>query len=128
MHNELINAKIPDNINLIINLDRRPNGTGTHFCAVSNMQDSDKCYYFDSFGVSPSDIIKKYMKSSGKKCCYNNSELQSFNSVLCGLYCLYFLENTSKGKDPLKILHKFKQNPSAFNEKMMDKYGHSLGL
>jgi hypothetical protein len=128
MHDELIGQQIGDLENTVVNLDRRPNGSGTHFVAICNLPNRKECVYFDSFGVTPSDIIKKYMKTSGKKCIYNDggSELQKYDSSACGYYCLYFLEKMNHGKKTIDIIEKFKQEPSEFNEKMMRKYSSNI--
>lgn len=122
-HDGIINKKIPKNQNLIINLDRRPNPSGTHYVALSNIESNPECCYFDSFSVAPSDIIKKYMKTSGKKCVYNtDDEYQKLDSVLCGLYCLYFLKKINKGHSFQEIIDDFTQHPSEWNEKLMKKF------
>jgi hypothetical protein len=77
-------------------------------CYVVNIQDSqfggshwvciviNQSYvsYFDSFGVRPSDdvreFISRYVKHSKMETIYNLQQIQQFESVLCGYYCIYF--------------------------------------
>ena len=45
-------------------------------------------YYFDSFGLEPTEEIKRYCKEPRF---YNSFEFQKPNEVICGHLCLYFL-------------------------------------
>ena len=45
-------------------------------------------YYFDSFGLEPTEEIKQYCKEPRF---YNSFEFQKPNEVICGHLCLYFL-------------------------------------
>ena len=130
MHDDLVDKIVDknENLNMIVNLDRRPNGNGTHFVAICNDPENKSIYYFDSFGVIPSDIIKKFMKTSGNKCIYNDgeSELQEFDSSACGYYCLNFLDRLNNGETYEDLLYKFKQHPSDFNEKKMEEFARKI--
>jgi hypothetical protein len=70
-----------------------------------------KILYFDSFGISPPEKIKKYLLSSGKNIAWNSTQLQMNSSVLCGYYCIYVIINVNRGKDFYDILYSFKQIP-----------------
>lgn len=85
-------------------------------------------YYFDSFGLPPSESIKKYLKTSDKQILYNTSEIQNIKSDMCGTYCIHFIRESEKGKDFYDILYSpFEPYPSAENEndiiKIANKYG-----
>ena len=60
--------------------------SGTHWVAVNI--DGGTIYYFDSFGLEPTEEIKQYCKGPRF---YNSFEFQKPNEVICGHLCLYFL-------------------------------------
>lgn len=67
------------------------------------------------------------MKTSGKPCVFNDDdEYQKLDSVLCGLYCLYFLKKINRGHSFQEIIDTFTQDPSHFNEKLMTKFYKQL--
>ena len=71
-------------------------GKGTHWVCYYNK------YYFDSFGLKPTQEIIKYIPEIK----YNNIQYQDKNSVLCGYYCLFFLKKMQKGHKIYDILYK----------------------
>jgi len=75
----------------IINLDNT-NGIGTHWTCLSTFD--NYIYYFDSFGLPPPTIIKKFTNSIGeKKLYYNDYQYQSENSTICGWFCIGWLHH-----------------------------------
>ena len=60
--------------------------SGTHWVAVNI--NGGTTYYFDSFGLEPTEEIKRYCKEPRF---YNSFEFQKPNEVICGHLCLYFL-------------------------------------
>ena len=60
--------------------------SGTHWVAVNI--DGGTTYYFDSFGLQPTEEIKQHCKEPRF---YNSFEFQKPNEVTCGHLCLYFL-------------------------------------
>ena len=69
-----------------INLDNRPNGSGSHWCLLYNA-DPKYAIYFDPFGIVPPPSIKKWIKK--KTLYYNDIQLQDYKAESCGYYCLY---------------------------------------
>ena len=49
-----------------------------------------KPYFFDSFGRGPSHYGLAHMT-------YNRKVIQSHDSVVCGIYCIYYILNGVKG-------------------------------
>ena len=125
MHDQTDMQKVQKIDNGIINLDRDNNG-GTHWVCWSNIPKNPYILYFDSFGISPSDIIAKFLNTSGKPIKYNNSEMQMYKSIMCGWYCIYILDKLNKGKDLRDILFTFEQDPEILNEKIISKYANLL--
>lgn len=70
----------------IVNLDVST-GSGTHW--VAYYKKDNRCEYFDSYGnLPPPKEIVKYL---GDNISYNYKRYQSYNSVICGHLCLFFL-------------------------------------
>lgn len=103
-----------DNINkfAVINLD--PDGGGTHWVAIWK-SDPKLMYYFDPFGVIPDATIYQTLKKSCRplsegKVLYNTKQIQDVESIMCGYYCIYFLEyllnksNSDGGNDYLDFV------------------------
>ena len=71
---------------------------GTHWVAVNIAGASDASgttYYFYSFGLEPTEEIKRYCEEPSF---YNSFEFQKPNEVICGHLCLYFLYRMRKCK------------------------------
>ena len=86
----------------IINLDSLI-GPETHWVCYRNI---DKyCEYFDPFGLIMPKEIQFYLSTSGKLILYSGDEIQERDSVLCGYWCLYYLNERQKGKSILKTIH-----------------------
>jgi hypothetical protein len=77
---------------MIVNTDTS-NLPGSHWVAIYFDVKGD-AEYFDSFGRSPiSPFIDQFLKLNGKTLVFNNQRLQSSDSFVCGMYCIYFLFN-----------------------------------
>ena len=44
------------------------------------------------------------------------------NSILCGYYCIYYIEQRNEGRTADKVLLDFHDKPREFNEKFMKFY------
>ena len=97
----------------IINLDDSYS-SGTHWVAMLN---KDNIYYFDSFGLPP----PREVTDLKKECIFNTSQYQAKNSVLCGYYCLYFL-NKIKNTSFEKILESLNLLCTNNNEYIIENY------
>lgn len=78
----------------VINLD--PDGSGTHWVAIWKTAPT-LMYYFDSFGVPPDDTILKTLKKSCRpvskgQVIHNSEQIQNSGSMMCGYYCLAFID------------------------------------
>ena len=72
----------------MVNLDDNQ-GPGTLWVCYRNIDSFIQ--YFDPFGLIMPHEIYHYLLSSGKKLIYSQDELQNGDSVLCGYWCLYYL-------------------------------------
>ena len=94
----------------IVNLDDMGN-SGTHWVAI--YVNGDRATYFDSFGVEhvPVEILK-FLKN--KDLHVNIFRVQPTKSVLCGYYCIQFLEFMFEGKTLMTFTSLF--SPTDFKE------------
>ena len=104
------------------------------FCCVLNLQNSNErgshwvCLfvdktkhfieYFDSFGIPPIKNVVSFCKRNypNRELFYQDNQLQMFSSVLCGYFCIYYIQNRFEGKSPYETLYSLKQEPSLSNE------------
>ena len=78
----------------IINLDDEI-GNGTHWVATDIK--GKNVFYFDSFSMPPPIEFVHYAKRIGKQIIFNSGHpIQELQSVRCGYYCLYFLNEIRK--------------------------------
>ena len=69
--------------------------TGTHWICI--FVKKDEVIYFDSFGVG--HIPEEILKFIGNKNINTNIfRIQDYNSIMCGYFCILFIEFMLKGK------------------------------
>ena len=78
----------------VINLDEYSH-IGTHWIAL--YVENNDITYFDSFGVEhiPKEIIK-FIKNKNIKA--NIFRIQAYDSIMCGYFCIGFIDFMFKGK------------------------------
>lgn len=80
---------------------------GEHWLAIF-YDKIGRAEFFDSYGQSPEFYgLKKYLDTTSTNWTYNKKCLQSFFSNYCGLYCLFYLYQKSKGISLFEILNNF---------------------
>ena len=75
-------------------------------------------FYFDSFGIEhiPNEINKFF----GNKNIKNNIfRLQAYDSIMCGYYCIEFINYMLKGKTLLDYTNLFSPNDFKKNDKII---------
>ena len=105
----------------IINLDPS-SGPGTHWTLLSFM-DHHIGVYMDPFGEPPPESVERLMKRMRAKNVYNNSDVQSLSSVLCGYYCAFVACKLLDGKSFASIMKSFSPQTS-LNEQKMKQFAH----
>lgn len=91
---------------LILNTDKS-NQKGEHWLAIYYDKDG-KAEFFDSFGRHPAEFkLENYMQKTSTKWDYNSKQLQSFQSKICGYYCVLFIMYRSRGYEMKEFLEKF---------------------
>ena len=108
--------KITKKVAYVINLDEYEN-TGTHWIAL--FIKTNEFIYFDSFGIKhiPKEI-NKFTRSkelgsavgSNKKIKANVFRIQAYDSIMCGYFCIVFINYMLKGKTLLDYTNLFSPN------------------
>ena len=89
---------------------------GAHWVAFYKNK-SQTIEFFDSFGMLPKYYTDNFVKFICKNSCksfflYNDNQIQSNYSNICGLYCLLFYVSVSRNEPFYKFLNKFQCNKS----------------
>ena len=107
----------------VINLDEYKN-TGTHW--VSLFVKASEVIYFDSFGVEhiPKEINKfidnDTTKSSSLEHIKSNIfRIQAYDSIMCGYFCIEFINCMPKGKALLDYTNLFSPNDFKKNDRII---------
>ena len=104
-------SKIKDGA-YIINLDEYSD-IGTHWVAL--WINNNNVTYFDSFGVEhiPKEIIK-FMENRNIKT--NIFRIQAYDSIMCGYFCIEFIDFMFKGKSLTDYTNLFSPNDFKRND------------
>ena len=108
----------PHSLTNIINLDEFES-IGTHWIALYVNAKNET--YFDSFGVEhvPKEI-RKFIES--KNIMTNIYRIQAYDSIMCGYFCIGFIDFMLKGKSLLEYTNLFSHNEYKKNDKMKLKH------
>ena len=99
----------------VINLDEYEN-TGTHW--VSLIVKANKVIYFDGFGIEhiPEEINKF---TGNKKIKASIFKIQAYDSIMCGYFCIEFINYMLKGKKLLDYTNLFSLNAFKNNDQVI---------
>ena len=102
----------------VINLDEYKS-IGTHWIAL--YVNAENVTYFDSFGV---EYIPKEIKRfiGNKNIITNIYRIQAYDSIMCGYFCIGFIDFMLKGKSLLDYTNLFSPNDYEKNDKIILKY------
>ena len=107
----------------VINLDKYEN-TGTHW--VSLFVKANKVIYFDSFGIEHIPIeINKFINndttksSSLERIESNTFRIQAYDSIMCGYFCIEFINYMLEGKKLLDYTNLFSPNDFKNNDRVI---------
>lgn len=82
--------------------------------------------FFDSYGFPPQvEFHKQFLNSACRKWTHNPMSLQSYNTTVCGQYCLVFLYFKARGKSLSDFLKKFSSD-SHRNDKIVTQIYYRL--
>lgn len=95
---------------------------GTHWIAVYFDLYGD-AYYFDSFGRRPfSEQCNRFLKMNAQNVRINTLRLQSSDSYVCGMYCIYFLYFCVRHKSFRQILNRFTMKNYLSNDRIVCRF------
>ena len=97
----------------VINLDDSY-GPGTHWVAMCIKPDI--IGYIDSFGLRPPEEVVQLSNVLGFNYIYNSSQYQDISSVLCGYYCIYWINESYKGKSYYDVIKVLDHSDRKFNK------------
>ena len=98
----------------VINLDEYEN-TGTHW--VSLFVKPKFTVYFDSFGIE--HIPKKINKFINNDIKSNIFRIQAYDSIMCGYFCIEFINYMLKGKSLVDYTNLFSPNDFKKNDQLI---------
>ena len=99
----------------VINLDEYEN-TGTYW--VSLFAKANKVIYFDSFGIEHTpEEIDKFI--GNKKIKASIFRIQAYDSIMCGYFCIEFVNYMLKGKKLLDYTNLFSPNDFKNNDQVI---------
>ena len=109
-------SKIKDGA-YVMNLDEYSD-IGTHWVALWT---NNNVIYFDSFGVEhiPKEIIK-FIENRNIKT--NIFRIQAYDSIMCGYFCITFIDFIFKGKSLTDYTNLFSTNHFKRNDDTILKY------
>ena len=112
--------KMIKNCTYIINLDEYAD-VGTHSIALYANVINNEVIYFDSFGVEhiPKEI-KKFIENKDIKT--NIFRIQAYNSIICGYFCIGFIDFMLSGKTLIDFTGLFSPYDFEKNYKIILKY------
>jgi len=89
---------------------------GEHWIAIYVDSTGHRGEFFDSFGRRPPPVFEAYMNvNCWNYWSFNERQLQSITSSMCGYYCVYYCMLRSAGIDMFKIVKSF-TNDTGFND------------
>ena len=102
----------------IMNLDEYES-IGTHWIAL--YVNAENVTYFDSFGV---EYIPKEIKRfiGNKNIITNIYKIQGYDSIMCGYFCIEFIDFMLKGKRLLEYTNLFSPNKYKKDDKITSQY------
>ena len=78
--------------------------------------------YFDSFGMPPFQEIVNHAKRKNMTLLHQSDQIQNLLTTTCGYFCLYFLNEMSKGRSYYDSLKVFNSHNTMENEKYIENY------
>lgn len=91
----------------IFNLENQDQD-GSHWIAA--VKTKKAVVYIDPFGIVPPPDIIQFLKTSKKPLVYNTIQFQDLDSVLCGYYCIYFIDKMLSGSQFTTLMAGFSNN------------------
>lgn len=106
----------------VFNLENNDQG-GSHWTCAVKLKDC--CIYFDSYGFIPPPDVIKFMKTSKKPCIYSSVQFQDLDSVLCGYYCIFMIDNLLRGVHFNDLMTLFSNNTKKNDQLIRNYFKHN---
>ena len=94
--------------------------SGSHW--VATYEKNGIINYFDSFGMPPFQEIVNHAKRKNMTLLHQSDQIQNLLTTTCGYFCLYFLNEMSKGRSYYNLLKVFNSHNTMENEKYIENY------
>lgn len=96
---------------------------GSHWVVIHVRPGAKPLEYFDSFGMNAPNEVVELSDTLGVNYIYNSTQYQDLNSVLCGYWCLYFVNESRKGRSYYEVVVRpFSHTDTQFNERLIIDY------
>ena len=104
----------------VINFDEYSD-IGTHWIALYVQNNNNNVIYFDSFGIKH---IPKKIKAfiNNKNITTNVLRIQAYDSIMCGYFCIGFIEFMFAGKTLIEYTNLFSPNNFKKNDDIILNY------
>lgn len=97
---------------------------GSHWVVIHVKKDIIE--YFDSFGLNAPEEVMYLSEKMKVNYLFNSTQYQDLKSVLCGYYCVYFVNESRKGRSYYEVIKPFSHTDTQFNERLIVEYFQSL--
>ena len=111
------NIKKYVNFSLIFN-ESKHNEKGTHFVCLYAKKNN--IFYFDSLGLKcENEYILNFLEKSKRNIIDVDTQIQSFDSIFCGFFCLSFVIFMCQNKNFKSYLNIFNKENLKLNDKIV---------
>ena len=107
----------------VVNTDRCGN-PGLHW-TVFYFPQRGPAEFFDSLGNPPEHYHRRFkdvLMANGPRYLYLKNRLQAFDSEACGQYCIYYVQQRSRGRTMKDICRDFRKNRYVQNDAFVSYY------
>ena len=94
--------------------------SGSHW--VSTIVKGGVINYFDGFGMPPFQETVSHARSKNLTLLHQNNQIQNIKTTTCTYFCLYFLNEMSKGTTYYGLVRVFDIHDKMKNEQFIEKY------
>lgn len=102
--------------------------SGSHWVVIYIKDNRCVVEYFDSFGLNAPEEVVELSEKMRVNYLFNSTQYQSLDSVLCGYWCLYFINERAAGRTYYELLKPFSHSDTVYNEKFIRDYFHHLAV
>jgi hypothetical protein len=114
---ELVNADYDDSTDAYFIVNTEPKAhPGSHWIAIY-IRASGNGFYFDTYGRKPPELFRRFLNERCiEKWTYNDEQIQSVISKMCGAYCIQYVILMENSKHDFNKLLELYSNDTALND------------